>query len=513
MAAGAAAFARRRQGDPTLAFFSVLTFIYGARLLMDLDATEVLFPVARTVAWDKAIDILSYLVPIPAGLLFERLMAGGWRGSLRRFWQAFVVMAAAAIPAEVMAREPGALMKPYRLLVLASALVVLANVFWPGRERTADLRVLRASFLVLLAFIIYENLRGIGLTRTANVEPVGFLAFVCGLGIVAARRVFTDQERLSAIRQELETARRIQESILPGEPPRIPGLDLASRYVPATEVAGDFYEFLPGEGRRLGILVADVSGHGVPAALVASMLKVAVAAQGAHVASPGRLLSEINAIFHGKLKNQFITALYVYLDLEAGRMTAASAGHPPPLVWRGREGRIEELPPGGVVLGRLRRAAYSETAVPFEPGDRVLLFTDGIPEALSPGGEMFGEERLRGVLASSSSLIAEAAAEALVAQVAAWTGRTAGFDDDLTLVVASLGSPQNSGRARSDPPPDLPPCLLPPAHGERDPSAARICNTVVSALPPVSRKRHGEGFLSPGGGRGGGPGGGQEGVF
>jgi sigma-B regulation protein RsbU (phosphoserine phosphatase) len=438
VAVGAIALARRRRGDPTLVYFSILTFIYGVRLLMDLDAAEVLYPLARTSGWDRAIDILSYLVPVPAGLLFERLVGGGRGRKLRWFWQVFAALALVAIPMEIVAREPGALMGPYRFLVLTGALLVLANVFWPGQERTADLRILRGSFLVLLAFVIYENLLGMGLTPwTGNVEPVGFLLFVCGLGMVAARRVFGDQERLAAIRQELATARRIQESILPGEVPRIDGLDLASRYVPATEVAGDFYEFLPGEGRRLGILVADVSGHGVPAALVASMLKVAVAAQIAHVASPGRVLSEINAIFHGKLKNQFITALYVYLDLEAGRMTAASAGHPPPLVWRQRTGQIEELPPGGVVLGRLRRAAYPEVAVPLEPGDRILLFTDGIPEALSPGGEMFGEERLREVLAGSASQSAEATAEALVARVAAWTGRTA-FDDDLTLVVAGI---------------------------------------------------------------------------
>jgi sigma-B regulation protein RsbU (phosphoserine phosphatase) len=439
---GAIALARRRRGDPTLAWFSILTFVYGVRLLMDLDAAEVLYPLARTSGWDRAIDILSYLVPVPAGLLFERLVGGGQRSRLRWFWQVFAALAVIAIPMEIAAREPGALMGPYRFLVLMGALLVLADVFWPGRERTADLRILRGSFLVLLAFVIYENLLGMGLTPwTGNVEPVGFLLFVCGLGMVAARRVFGDQERLAALRQELETARRIQESILPGTLPRIEGLDLASRYVPATEVAGDFYEFLPGlpgEERRLGILVADVSGHGVPAALVASMLKVAVAAQGLHVASPGRVLSEINAIFHGKLKNQFITALYVHLDLEAGRMTAASAGHPPPLVWRRHDGRIEELPPGGVVLGRLRRADYPETTVPLAPGDRVLLFTDGIPEALSPGGEMFGEERLREVLAGHSSQAAEAAAEALVARVAAWTGRTS-FDDDLTLVVVGIG--------------------------------------------------------------------------
>ncbi len=96
------------------------------------------------------------------------------------------------------------------------------------------------------------------------------------------------------------------------------------------------------------------------------------------------------------------------------------------------------MPPGGVVLGRLRRTAYPEITVPLAPGDRVLLFTDGIPEALSPGAEMFGEERLRRVLAEHATQSAETTAEALVSQIAAWTGRTSAFDDDLTLVVAGV---------------------------------------------------------------------------
>ena len=441
LAAGAVAFARRRTGDPTLLYFAIFTTLYAVRLLCDLEATKRLYAPPQP-AWDKMILILSYLMPVPGGLFFERLMPLGRRRWVRLFWQAMAALAAVAIPVEIAAPAPGAMLGPYHVLVLAGVATVLVNVFWPDRERTPDQPLVRASFLVFIAFAIYENLRGMGLTPwTGNVEHFGFLFFVCGLGTVAARRVFGDQQRLTEIRQELATARRIQESILPGEPPRIAGLDLASRYVSATEVAGDFYEFIPSEGRRLGILVADVSGHGVPAALVASMLKVAVAAQGAHVASPGRVLSEVNAIFHGKLRNQFITALYVYLDLEAGQMTAASAGHPPPLLWRRSSGQVEELPPGGVVLGRLRRAAYPEVAVPLSPGDRVLLFTDGIPEALSPGGsggQMFGEERLREILAAHASQPAEATAETIVAQVAAWTGRSSGFDDDLTLVVAGI---------------------------------------------------------------------------
>ncbi|HEY0512269.1 MAG TPA: SpoIIE family protein phosphatase, partial [Thermoanaerobaculia bacterium] len=357
LAAAAVAFARRRTGDSTLAAFAVFTTLYAVRLLCDLEATKQLYAPPQP-AWDKMLAILNYVMPVPAGFLFERLMAPRRRRWIRLVWQAQAALAVVAIGLEIAAAKPGVLLGPYRVLVLAGAAVVLVSVFRADRERTPDLPLLRASFLVLIAFVTYENLGGTGLAPwQGHVEQFGFLLFVCGLGTVAARRVFGDQNRLTEIRQELATARAIQESILPGEAPRIPGLDVAFRYLPAAEVAGDFYEFLPGEGRRLGILVADVSGHGVPAALVASMLKVAVAAQAAHVASPGRVLSEINAIFHGKLKNQFITALYVYLDLENGSLTAASAGHPPPLVWRQGSRQVEELPPGGVVLGRLRRAA------------------------------------------------------------------------------------------------------------------------------------------------------------
>ena len=440
LAAGAVAVARRRSGDLTLLCFSLLCSLYAVRLLCDLHAVEILYSPPR-IAWEKLINVLSYLMPVLAGFFFERVIGQGWRSSIRRLLQVLVAFAAVAIPVEIVSPSPGALLGPYNWLVIAALVVTVANLFAPGRERTPELRLLRASFLVFGVFVLFENLRGLGLIRyAANLEPLGFLLFVSGLGAIAARRVFGAQERLASIRQELETARRIQSSILPGEPPRIEGLGLAARYVPASEVAGDFYDFLPGEERRIGILVADVSGHGVPAALVASMLKVAVAAQAGHANSPAKVLSGINQIFHGKLRNQFITALYVFLDLEAGRLTAASAGHPRPLVWRQRQGYVEELPLGGTVIGRLRRAGYEEVAGDLEAGDRLLLFTDGIPEARGSGGEAFGEERLQDFLARRSAQSAEAIAEALLKEVAAWRGQAATFDDDLTFVVVEIGS-------------------------------------------------------------------------
>lgn len=438
LAAGALAFSRRRTAEPALLYFAAFTTLYAVRVLIDSDTLELLFDLPR-VGVQKALNVLTYAMLLPALLLLQRMIGPRWGPAVRRLWQASLVLVAVAVPWEIASATPGRLLVVERVLALLTVAAATAALFSSRLERGSDLRVLRGSFLVAGVFVVLENLRALGLVPwRENAESVGILVLIGGLGWVAARRVFASEENLAAIRQELETARRIQAAILPEAPPRLPGVDLAVRYVPAAEVAGDFYEFLPGEGRRVGVVVADVSGHGVPAALVASMLKVAVAAEAEHAASPGRLLSAINRIFHGKLKSQFITAASFYLDLEQGRLTYASAGHPPALHWRARENRVEELAQGGLVLGRLRLADYAEASVPLGPGDRVLLFTDGIPEALGPAGEPLGEESLRELLAEHATAGAEEIAGAVIARVAGWTGRQSGFDDDLTLVVAAV---------------------------------------------------------------------------
>jgi sigma-B regulation protein RsbU (phosphoserine phosphatase) len=436
LAAGTLALLRRRI-EPTLASFAALALLYGVRLLADTATASLLFPGSGD-ALERGINVITYLIPIPAFLFFRKLVGEGWRSLLRRLWQLQLALAVIAVPLELISTPPGILLGLYRVLVLMGMAAILVHLFWPGWLRIRDRVALRVLFLVLALFVAVENLGNLGLFPDPDIEPLGFLIFMFGLGILAARRSLEDQESLSSIRQELDTARRIQEATLPQATPSIAGLDVAARYVPAASVAGDFYDFLPGEGRRLGVFVADVSGHGVPAALVASMLKVAVAAGEEHAASPARLLSGINQIFHGKLRGQFITACYVFLDLDAGRLTYASAGHPPPLLWRGATGTIEELVHGGLVMGRLKRAAYTETAVPFGPGDRLLLFTDGIPEAANPRGEQLGEERLRAAFAGHAAEPAERIAEAVIAGVRAWTGRSEAFEDDLTLVAVGF---------------------------------------------------------------------------
>ena len=135
-----------------------------------------------------------------------------------------------------------------------------------------------------------DNLRGLHLLSwpRADVEPLGSTVLIACLGTIAVRRVFKDAERLLAMDKELGVARRIQASILPHAMPKVAGLSVAARYEPMTAVAGDFYDFLEVGAKRLGVLVADVSGHGVPAALIASMVKVAIAAQTGPGRSSGR---------------------------------------------------------------------------------------------------------------------------------------------------------------------------------------------------------------------------------
>ena len=440
-AAGAAVLLARRRREAGLLAFVLTIALYGARLLATLHAAALLFgvPPAASAVFRA---VVTYLIPIPFLVFCRSLLPDRFRRLIDALLLLNVGFALVAIPWEAIARAPGMFSRANSLVVLLSFAPVVAALFMTGGS-TWELRRFRLSFLLAGFFIVCENLRGIGLLPwPQSLEPVGLFLFLLGLGTIVARRVLTGEARLAAVSKELETARRIQTSILPREPPRVPGLEVAVRYLPAEDVAGDFYDFLPGSGRRLGVLVADVSGHGVPAALIASMIQVAAAAQAEHAASPAKVLSGMNRIFHGKLSGQFITAAYVFVDLEAGRLAWANAGHPPPLL--ATAAGVVELAPTGVLMGRLSRADYGERSLPIAPGDRLLLFTDGIPECPSPQGELFGDARLTAFLAEQGGLAPEPLAAALLARLASWSGagrlgdEGRGLPDDLTLVVLQI---------------------------------------------------------------------------
>jgi phosphoserine phosphatase RsbU/P len=168
------------------------------------------------------------------------------------------------------------------------------------------------------------------------------------LGYVAARRKAQRDQEFSEIQKELEIARRIQMEILPPEFPRSANFNVAARYVPMTSVAGDFYDFLLMDERQAGLLIADVAGHGVPAAMIASMVKMAASSQRGNVSDPGALLSGMNAVLCGNTQKQFVTAAFVYLDGESGSMRYSAAGHPPMLLLR--RGQVTDVEQMGYCL-------------------------------------------------------------------------------------------------------------------------------------------------------------------
>jgi phosphoserine phosphatase RsbU/P len=244
-------------------------------------------------------------------------------------------------------------------------------------------------------------------------------------------------QQLVEINAELEMARQIQLSILPSTTPKITGLDIAARYIPMTSVAGDFYDFIVVDERHVGILIADVSGHGLPAALIASMLQVALTAQARHVSEPGKVLAGLNQALCGKFQHNFVTAAYVYVDLEKNTMNYAGAGHPPLLLWRKSTGSASQLLENGLVMGQFEEATYDSLQVPIEAGDRFVLYTDGILETCNPAQEEFGTDRFMQFMETNNKLTAGPFADALLLELARWLEQPPGegHKDDISLLA------------------------------------------------------------------------------
>jgi len=263
---------------------------------------------------------------------------------------------------------------------------------------------------------------------------------VACLGYVSAHRTFANEERLLAINKELEIARRIQSSTLPQSVPTLAGLDIQARYVPMSAVAGEFYDFLWIDERRLGILIADVTGHGVPAALIASMLKVAFAGQAAHAEDPALVLAGLNLALCGKFEEHFVTAAYLYVDLENGRMRYSAAGHPPLMLMPHGAAQVREIEENGLMLGLFPEAAYSSVEIKIGRGDRCLLYTDGVFEASNAAREEFGKSRCREFLETQRELPAAKFASELLARIAVFSGHNSSRaqEDDITLLVIDL---------------------------------------------------------------------------
>jgi serine phosphatase RsbU (regulator of sigma subunit) len=230
-------------------------------------------------------------------------------------------------------------------------------------------------------------------------------------------------------------ARRIQQALLPKDLPRPDSWELTAYYQPAREVGGDFYDFLEFEDGRLGLVVGDATGHGVPAALVMantqSVLR-AVAQRGG--SAPSRALAEANEVLYTYIPpSMFVTCFYAILDPESGSLKYANAGHNLPCTRR-HDGLVDEFRARGMPLGLMPGMGYEEREAVLEPGESVLFFSDGLIEAHDPKGEMFGTLRLRDLLAEHPRSGKDLTAY-LVEELERFTGEGWEQEDDITLVT------------------------------------------------------------------------------
>lgn len=281
------------------------------------------------------------------------------------------------------------------------------------------------------------------------------------VGILSSRQVISNRTRhldqlvrqrtheLQTLTSELlERDRQIQfqlkvagelltRALLPSGPFDGPSLSWAVRFSPLDALGGDYYDFVAPDERYLGVLIADASGHSVPAAMVAVMARIAFAEVARQTTRPTEVLRAMNERLYGLMEERFVTAFFGLFDREKRRLTCANAGHPLPLHFRHHRNDCLPVGPNGLMLGVMENVDYEERTIELAPGDRLCFYTDGVIEAHGSNGEQFGTERLTELIRKQASASPSQLLHDLGIELDQFRGDTAP-SDDVTMLVAGV---------------------------------------------------------------------------
>ena len=450
LAAFGVALMRRRRGARVFIWLGLWSLMYGT-----LRMSAPLALVARLPHWFRLfVPYLNtfdvYLILVVATCAWLELTLG----KMRLFAKAVIFLALAIALAGIaffLLMGSNDKFMPYNnALAVCSTSVLLTVVAVPKLARrflaTPFSKVLLAGTLVFATEAIFRNVSGTLRYRFPAVwsspwnsplwDSLGFAFFLCAVGYVALQMVFQSERRLLAIENELAIAHDIQTSILPSSSPEIENLSISVAYRPMTAVAGDFYDFLPVDPQRLGILVADVSGHGVPAALIAAMTRMAVQSVVPCAHSPAAVLQGLNRMLSGQAPDQFVTAAYLFIDTQNYKARYSAAGHPPLLLFRA--GTLQRLESNGLVFGVAPQPDYPVREIALCPGDRLLLYTDGVIEPENAQGEPFGESKLEQVVLGAQRCSPSELTDRILTAIRAWHPASLPQQDDITLLVVDV---------------------------------------------------------------------------
>jgi len=439
--AACAIAAVRRSGVRLFLWLGVWSAMYGTGLLTRCSLVVAALPRWLQICVPYANAANTYLVVVVAFFAFLELSVGRLRLVMWSINVAGIIVAIAGIGWFVYAGSENrfvlynGIVTVCGLLLLLTVLAVkkLSEKYMVFLNRgvlgTGTLVFVSVALLVNLSNAIRHNLPHL-------VNHLGFAVFLLSLGYVGVQIVFGSERRLLSIEKELEVARQLQFSILPTAIPEIENVHISVRYRPMAAVAGDFYEFVGVDGKRIGFLVADVTGHGVPAALIASMIKVALQSVEACAHDPGEVLRGLNRILFKQIHEQYVSAAYLWMDAEHGKAFYSAAGHPPLLRWK--EGKLERIESNGLLFGIIPDPEYPVCELAIRRGERLLLYTDGLIEPQNASGEFFGDRKLEEVIRRNQSRPSTELLEQLLAEIRAWQPASLAQQDDITLVVIDV---------------------------------------------------------------------------
>jgi sigma-B regulation protein RsbU (phosphoserine phosphatase) len=384
---------------------------------------------------------MKYQIPVVAALAWLELSIGKMRMFLRVVVVAGLTIGLTGIGWFVFTGSDEKVTLYNNLLATAILSVLVIVVAVPKLSaRYLDLPdrgVLAAGSLVFAVEGLYVNLvRPLHLRLPPVVDSLAFACFLFSFGYVAVRIAMANERRLLSIENELEVARQVQRSILPTDIPEVQNVRIAAVYESMTAVAGDFYEFVPVNRHRVGLLVADVSGHGVPAALIAAMIKTAMQSVAPCAHDPREVLRGLDRILSGQLRGQFVSAAYLWLDTKMHRALYSAAGHPPLLRWR--QGELERIESNGLLFGVVPGSDYPVWEMSLDPGDRFLLYTDGVTEPENAKGDAFGDYRREEVVRDNPARTPDELSRRLLREIRDWQPASASQQDDITLLVVDV---------------------------------------------------------------------------
>ncbi|MCX6240760.1 MAG: PP2C family protein-serine/threonine phosphatase [Bacteroidetes bacterium] len=432
---------KRKSSELYILYLAVFIVGYGARVLADNELLRMSVNVPRDF-WEYIDAAVTDLLPVVFILFLQSFIGWGWKRSV--FWLLLIWIAygVTAMTIGIVTGTPHFIGGSINDILVILIIVVLGFNRYLARGRsTPEGRIIEIGLSVFILAVLYNNLAPDGFfLKGASVEQIAFLIFVCCMIYAAIKRSNNTEREYDAILHDLETARQIQLAILPQTLPVSSSCTIFPTYIPMTQIGGDFYAFHQVDDKHAGILIADVSGHGIPAALLASMIKVAFNSLVALADRPALLLESVNQALTGQLNNEFITTAYLWFNFADMTMHHASAGHPAPILIR--HGKADDKPfiAKGIPIGIYEDITYASETIGISHGDRILLYTDGLTEVSNPRGELYGKERLLSGLTENRHLPLEKISNHIIGQVSAWSGRgkTESLDDDVTVIVIDV---------------------------------------------------------------------------